>query len=317
MDAQQFDDLMVRVAWLYHQRDWTQDQIARRYRVSRGTIARLLQRASQEGLVKVTFAAQPEHRMRLEEALCQKYSLVETILVDSSPDDAARQTALATATAAYLERSLEDGKLVGVDTISRTLHEMATLISPPRKCPGCVFVEMLGGMVAEDPRFDTYNVSWELARRYGALARHLFAPAILGSVEVRDAMLNDLGIAKTMEMAANSDVSLLAIGDVGSCYPMLVRIACSEESDVTALQCDGAVGEILGRVYDVAGNTIRTPIDDRILGLNLDQVRALRFVVAVGGGKIREAAILGALRQRFIKVLVTDQETGEALLDKP
>ena len=315
VDSSQFDDLTVRVAWLYHQRDWTQEQIARKYRVSRTTIARLLQRARRDGLVKISFASGPKRRMLVEESLCQRYSLVEAILVESTPDPTARQTALARATAAYLERSLEDRMLVSVGT-SRTLHEMANIFSPSRKLPGCVFVEMLGGIAAEDPRFDTYNVSWELAQRCGASARHLFTPAILSSREARDVILSDPGIAKTMELAANSDMSLLAIGDIGASCPILFQMAGFDESDVRVLQANGAVGEILGRVYDIHGNAVSTPIDDRILGLSLDQIRALPFVVAVGGGKSREAAILGALRQGFIKVLITDYETGEALMHK-
>jgi DNA-binding transcriptional regulator LsrR (DeoR family) len=250
--------------------------------------------------------------MLLEESLCQQYSLVEAILVPATPDEAARQSALATATAAYLERSLEDRMIVGLGT-SRTLHEMATIFSPSRKLPGCVFVEMLGGIAAEDPRFDTYNVSWELAQRCGASARHFFAPAILSSPEVKEVMLKDTGIGKTMELAAQADVSLLAIGDIGASCPILFRMAGFEQSDVRALQGDGAVGEIIGRVYDIHGNMVSTPIDDRILGLSLDQIRALPFVVGVGGGENRHAAIGGALRQRFVKVLVTDQATGEAL----
>ncbi len=161
MDAREFDDLMIRVAWLYHQRGWTQEQIAHHFRVSRATVARVLQRAIRDELVKICFAAEPEHRMLLEEGLCQRYSLEEAILVPSTVDSPARQTALAKATAAYLERSLEDGTVVGLGT-SRTLHEMTDIYSPSRKLPNCVFVEMLGGITDEDPRFDIYNVSWKL-----------------------------------------------------------------------------------------------------------------------------------------------------------
>ena len=314
METGQFDDLTVRVAWLYHQRAWTQEQIARKFRVSRATIVRLLRRATQDELVKVWFAPNPERRMLLEESLCQRYSLVEALLVPSTSDDVARQSALAGATAAYLGRSLEDRMIVALGT-SRTLHEMANIFSPSRKLPGCVFVEMLGGIAADDPRFDTYNVSWELAERCGASARHLFTPAILNSPEAKHVMLNDPGIAKTLELAINSDIGLLAIGDIGASCPILFQMAGFEESDVRALQANGAVGEILGRVYDVFGKPVSTPIDDRILGLSMDQIRVLPFVVAVGGGESRQAAILGALRQRFVKVLVTDYATGEALVE--
>jgi len=313
MDAHKFDDLMIRVAWLYHQRGWTQEQIARHFRVSRATVARVLQRAIRDGLVKICFAPEPEHRMLFEEGLCQQYSLEEAILVTCTAESSARQTALAKATAAYLERSLEDNTVVSLGT-SRTLHEMAGIYSPSRKLPNCVFVEMLGGIADEDPRFDIYNVSWKLAEACGGSARHLFTPAVLGSPEAKEVMLNDTRIAETLELAAGSGMSLLAIGDTGKTCPVF-KMAHLGEADIRDLQSRGAVGEIIGRAYDADGNSIATPIDDRILSLTMEQIRALPFVVAVGGGKEREAAILGALRQKFIKVLITDYDTGQALVE--
>jgi DNA-binding transcriptional regulator LsrR (DeoR family) len=127
-------------------------------------------------------------------------------------------------------------------------------------------------------------------------------------------MLNDAHIARTLELAAHSDISLLAIGDIGVRCPMF-QMAALQEPDIRELQSRGAVGEIIGRAYDVHGNAVPTFIDDRILGLTLEQIRALPFVVAVAGGKDRELAILGALRQRIIKVLITDCATGQALVE--
>jgi len=310
---ERFDDLMIRSAWLYHQRGWTQEQIAQKFRVSRATVARLLQRAVQEGLVRVWFAPDAERLMILEEDLCKRYALEEAILVPCEPTPTARQSALARATAAYLERALEDGMVVALGT-SRTLHEMASIFSPSRKMPGCVFVEMSGGVAAEDPRFDTYNVSWQLARACGGTARHLFTPAVLSSARVKQAISSDPRVAETLQLAANSDMSLLAIGDTIAGCPMF-EMARMSQAEIDQLRARGAVGEIIGRAYDINGNAVSTSIDDRYLGLTLEQIRKLRFVVAVAGTVTQPAAILGALRQGFIKVMIMDYQTGRALLE--
>jgi DNA-binding transcriptional regulator LsrR (DeoR family) len=39
-----------------------------------------------------------------------------------------------------------------------------------------------------------------------------------------------------------------------------------------------------------------------------------KLVIAVAGGPDKHAAILGAMRGRFANVLVTDEDTAEALL---
>ncbi len=312
MSADPFDDVTVRVAWLYHQRGWTQEQIARKFRISRATVARVLQRAIQEGLVRICFAPVPEERMQIEESLRERFSLEEAIVVPAIAEAPARQTALAEATADYLERTLEDGMVVGLGT-SRTLHEMTGIFSPSRKLPNCVFVEMVGGIAAEDPRFDIYNVSWKLAEACGGAARHLFTPAVLDSPQAKQIMLNDPRISETLQLAARSDLSLLAIGDTGANCPIF-RMAHLGQADIDELGDQAAVGEIIGRAYDLSGNPVTTKIDDRILGLDLEQIRHLQFVVAVAGGVERTAAVLGALRQGFVKVLITDLEIARGLM---
>jgi DNA-binding transcriptional regulator LsrR (DeoR family) len=307
----QFDDLMVRVAWLYHRHDWTQEQISKKFGVSRTTVARLLQRALQEGLVTINFAPGPERLMRLEEELGQKYDLAEIILVPFMPDPLALRTAIAKAVAAFLERWLEDGIQVGVST-SRTLNEMGDYFSPSRKLENCVFIEMLGGIAAEDPHFDMFNVSWKLAAACHASAKHLLTPAVVSSCHVRDALLQDERVAKTLEQAAHSDVALIAIGSAPQDVPVY-EMANLSEAELSELGARGAVGEIMGYPYNVQGQAISHPVYDRVIGLDLEQVRKIPFVIAVAGGKVKELSVLGALRQRFIKVLITDEQTGLTL----
>jgi len=313
LDTGSFDDLTIRFAWLYYQHGLTQEQIARRFRVSRTTVARVLQRARQEGLVEFRFAPRPERLMLLEDKLREHYTLEEVVLVPPSFEETALRSAVAKATAAYLERSLEDGMVVGLGT-SRTLHEMADLFAPSRKMPNCVFVQMVGGIAAEDPRFDAYNVSWRLAETCGGTAKHLFTPAVVDTPDAREVLMSDGYIAETLKFAARCDMGIIAIGSSGPNCPMLHMANCSPQT-VADLQARGAVGEIIGRFYDIEGRAIGYELDDRLVGLDLERIRSLPFVIAVAGEVGRGQAILGALRQGFIKVLITDFDTGKELAD--
>ncbi len=114
LDAGSFDDLTIRFAWLYYQHALTQERIARRFRVSRTTVARVIRRVRREGLVEFRFAPGPECLMLLEEKLCRQYALEEVILVPFTSSETALRTSVAKAMAAVLERSLEDGMVVGL-----------------------------------------------------------------------------------------------------------------------------------------------------------------------------------------------------------
>ena len=313
MQEQRFDDFLVRVAWHYHKDDLTQEQIARKFQVSRAKISRTLQQAREEGLVEFRFAPEVELRMLLEERLREKYALEEALLVPVAADEIALRSELAQATAAYLARALRDGMVVGLGA-SRTLHQMAHIFAPPSTMPNCVFVQMVGGIAAGDPRFDTYNVSLKLAERCGGLARHLFIPAVVKTSDVKSALLKDGQVAETLDLAARCDIGIVAIGASGPDCPLVQMGNC--ETDVLAdLQKRGAIGEIIGRFYDIEGKPLTYELDERLIGLDLGQLGDLPFVVAIAGGVARVPAILGALRQRFIKVLITDVDTGTSLAE--
>ena len=75
----------------------------------------------------------------------------------------------------------------------------------------------------------------------------------------------------------------------------------------------GAVGEISFRFYDIDGQPVITPLNDRVIGITLDELRRADRVMAIAGGEAKTAAIAGALRLGVINVLVTDRFTAARL----
>jgi DNA-binding transcriptional regulator LsrR (DeoR family) len=64
----------------------------------------------------------------------------------------------------------------------------------------------------------------------------------------------------------------------------------------------------------VNGKPVKTSLDDRVIGMPLEQLPELKRSVGIAGGKRKLDAILGALRGQLINVLITDRRTAERLL---
>jgi DNA-binding transcriptional regulator LsrR (DeoR family) len=79
------------------------------------------------------------------------------------------------------------------------------------------------------------------------------------------------------------------------------------------MQAKGAVGEIVGGVYDHAGQYIETPISALVGGVRVEPHRPVP-VIGVAAGPTKVAAIRAALLGRIINSLVTDEPTAAALL---
>ena len=72
---------------------------------------------------------------------------------------------------------------------------------------------------------------------------------------------------------------------------------------------------MLGRLIDPQGREMPYSLSDRIIGLTLDDLRALPCCVLVAGGKEKVNALLAALRGGYVKILVTDVETAKKLAE--
>ena len=82
------------------------------------------------------------------------------------------------------------------------------------------------------------------------------------------------------------------------------------------LKSAGAVGDISLRFFDVEGNIVGHPINQRVIGLSADSVGHIPRVIAVAGGQNKKRAIRGALNSGMVNVLITDYETGMKLTEE-
>jgi lsr operon transcriptional repressor len=66
---------------------------------------------------------------------------------------------------------------------------------------------------------------------------------------------------------------------------------------------------------DADGQPVDLEINERIIGLTLEQIARIPRVIGVAGGAAKREIVLAALRAGILDVLVTDQATAESLLE--
>jgi DNA-binding transcriptional regulator LsrR (DeoR family) len=87
------------------------------------------------------------------------------------------------------------------------------------------------------------------------------------------------------------------------------------QAELDDLLQKGAVGDIALRYFDAEGRGVGSEINDRIIGITLEQLKRGPKVVAASGGPEKVPAIRAALRGGLIDVLVTDSVTAGRLLE--
>jgi DNA-binding transcriptional regulator LsrR (DeoR family) len=307
--------LMIKVARLYYENNLTQDEISKRLRISRPRVSRLMQEARETGVVQIKVASLPGDFAEMERQIEEQFSLTEVIVVDV-PDPTSHTSVaheLGAAAADYFRRAVQDGDVIGL-TWGETLAGMVDNLLPEKK-QNVVVCQLVGGL--GDPASETHSI--DLARRTSLLLdatlNVLPAPGIVSTLESARLLKEERFIAQALQLARRSDIVFAGIGALSHDAMLMRDESIVTWNEVNPLIARGAVGEIGLRFFDIDGNPVPSEVDERVIGIEMDQFRSLPCVVAVAGGVEKEKAILGAVRGHFIKTLITDVHVAQYLLN--
>ena len=88
------------------------------------------------------------------------------------------------------------------------------------------------------------------------------------------------------------------------------------EAEAAPYLARGAVAVLAGRFVDAGGHPVLGEIDERMIGMSLEAIRAVPDRICVAAGEAKATAIRALLKGGFISSLVTDQSAAAMLLDE-
>jgi len=308
--------LMLRAAQLYYRLNLTQDEVGKRLGVSRFKVGRLLDRALREEAVRIEIVHPAARLVALEDALAGHFGLHSALVVDvpasgsSIDDERLTRERVAAAAAGHLA-SLRPAGVIGVSW-GRTMLEVAAQLRPGWTV--AAEIVQLNGAISRSARPTRYQ---EVVERFGttsgAAIRLMAAPAIVGTAELRRALEADPAVGETLQAARRASSAIFGMGVLG---PESVHVASGylDAADLAELERGGAVGDVLGRFLTLDGRIALPALDDRTVGLPLEELRSKALTVGVAAGPGRGPIALAALRAGCLRTLVTDEATAEWLL---
>lgn len=302
------EELLIAVANLYYLEDFTQKEIAERLGQSRIAVTRMLKRARDEGLVRISIERPlPEH-VDLALKLERRFGLASATVVPTGAKPEETLQEIGKAGARILERQSLSGQRLGVawsETVRSILPYVERLPSPPLRVN-----ELAGTYLAPST---PYGVSFALAERLGVPLESIPMPVLVRSARVKAMMIREPAIGKALENAAKVRAAIVGLGNV-SRDSSIMKTGYIEPAHLAELKLKGAVGDILMRYYDDEGRYVPTSFSDKTVSLAWEDIRRIPIVLALAFGPKKVAAIRGALRGRLIHGLVTDCRTAQALL---
>jgi DNA-binding transcriptional regulator LsrR (DeoR family) len=310
--------LMTKVARLYYEQELRQAEIAAQLNLSQATTSRLLKRAEKEEIVRISVHVPRGVHAELEESLQAAYGLKESIVADcESPDDRGILRGIGSAAAFYLESTIAKNEVVGISSWSETLLSVVDAMHPLKHASGVKILQILGGIGNPVAEAHASRLVGRLAALVKGEATPLPAPGVVGSAESLDVLHRDSYVRAAVEMFDQVSLALVGIGAIEPSKLLARSGNTFAAAELKQLEKSGAVGDVLLRFFGVDGQPMASDLDARVTGMELEQLRRVQRVVGIAGGRRKWAAVRGALSGGLIDVLITDQYTAAALLDKP
>jgi DNA-binding transcriptional regulator LsrR (DeoR family) len=307
--------MMVRVAQLYHEDKLKQAEISERLHVSQATVSRLLRRAEEEGVVRVAIVAPRGTYPQIETALRQRYNLSEAIVAECFEDrEEAILSVIGAAAAHYFESTLSEGDVIGISSWSASLLRMVDAIHPMKRPRAERVVQTLGGIGNPSVQSHATQLTTRLASLTGAEAQLLPAQGVASSSAARLVMLGDVYVRAAMDQFRRMTIALVGIGSLQPSVMLANSGNAFTDEELQDLARRGAVGDICLRFFDRNGHPVQGPLDDRVIGVTLEELKRTPRVVGVAGGERKVEAIRACLSGGLVNVLITDKFTAERLL---
>jgi DNA-binding transcriptional regulator LsrR (DeoR family) len=309
--------LMAKVARMYYDQGIRQQEITERLNIHQSKISRMLKRARESNIVRISVATPAGFFPDLEDALENRFGLKEAIVIDSDGEEERVVRDLGSAAAFYVETTIKPEMVIGISSWSRSLFSMVDILHPGTAGAGGKVVQILGGVGNASTQYHAMLLAQRLASLIGASPVLLQAPGVVGSAEAKAVLVKDPAVEEASRFFSKLDLALIGIGSLepSSLLASSGNIFSVEER--RQLQRSGAVGDICFQFIDNKGRLVASPLMKRVIGIDLATLKSAPRVVGIAAGKSKVAAILASLWGKWINVLITDRRTAEQLISMP
>jgi DNA-binding transcriptional regulator LsrR (DeoR family) len=309
---------LVRVSRLYYELGETQEAIAALIGVTRPQVSRLLKEARAQGVVEIRIVDRSSVESPAGDALRSRFGLRAVHLVptlDGPPELTRRR--VGRLAGEVLRSAIRDGMVVGIGdgaSVSAVADELSAGAGSGAGAAtagngtqvDATVVPLCGGFWRAGAGDEPYR---RIGDALGASVHALHAPGLLDDAAVRDALCAHAGVRSVIDLWTRLDVALFGIGGPSWSEASVGRAAMAE------IRAGKAVGEVLIAPFAIDGRLVGEALRKRTVAFDVRALANVSLAIGVAEGSAKVGPILGALRGRFLNVLVTDVRTAEAVLN--
>jgi DNA-binding transcriptional regulator LsrR (DeoR family) len=303
--------LAATIARRYYMDGASKSEIAAETGLSRFKVARELDRARSSGLVRIELHYEGEINLDLSVRLRDRLRLQRCLVIDSPDDDDALLRAnLGRIAAGLLTEIVSEADVLGL-AWSRTLLAMRSALTGLAPCE---VVQLSGALSRPDVDESSIELVRDVARIANGPALCFYAPMIVPDADTARSLRAQPEVARAMRRFGDVTKAIITIGSWAPGQSTLADAVTAEEYEEARMQ--GARAEFAGLQLDAEGHALRTPLSERIIGIDPEQLKAVPEIIAIAYGRAKADAIRAAVTGGFATSLITHTSLANTLLGR-
>lgn len=305
--------LISRILNMHFIEQKNQSDISKMLDMSSAKVNRIIRDARDKGYLEINIKTPYQKLFELERRLTDATGLPEAVICPSySDDEDTALRAVGKVAADYLVNQLRDGDVVTISG-GKAIAEIVNALQTDRSYDVTV-VPATGGVQGKHYT-DVNHLATRLAGKLDGKALQIHAPLFADSAGERNMLMQIRQTREVLDMARHANIALMGVGSIvpeSSSYFDL-RLMSREERD--KLVDEGAVGDLLAHLYDIGGRACGHEHNEKLVGLTIEELRNIPLTIGVAATTEKVKPIIGALRGRFFKTLITDEATTAHVMD--
>lgn len=302
--------LMATVARRYFIDGASKIDIADETGLSRFKVARLLDKARETGLVRIEIDFPGSIDVELSGALQARFGFHHALVLDVPEDhpESLREH-LGSAAADLLDELVSSDDVLGL-AWARSLSAMGGAL---KHLAPCTVVQLTGALPRLDAGDSSIELVREVARVSGGPAYFFYAPMIVSTAQIAQALRQQPEVARAMGRIPSVSVAVVGIGSWDP--PFSTVYDALDPTERASLYRSGVRAEVSGILIDADGVPVATSVAERTIGVTAAQLRGIPEVIAIAYGRSKAAAVVAAIRGGLVNALVTHRSLAQAVLE--
>jgi deoxyribonucleoside regulator len=303
---------MISISKMYYELNMNQKEISKRENISRPTVSRILDAALKKGIVSIVINYPLDSQSNLADELKKTFGLKHVSVSPIYVDDLSLILKdVGKALSSYLSEIIQDEDIIGISWGNTLSYVGASLETMNKK--NNMVVQLNGGISTTTLSTGALGILEMFSKSIPAKSYFLPVPAIVDNANIAEVLLQDSSINEIINLGKKANIAVFSIGKA-SFDSILYKSGYFSKDYYKELLEKGVVGDICSRFFNIKGGLCDLELNQRTIGLQLEDLEKKEHSIAIACGKDKVDAILGALNGKYINTLFTDEQTAQAIL---